>query len=202
MKIRVCRRCGMVVKKSQVKGYPWYCPMHDEDLYGFEIDVIEFPRKKPSPTGIQSKNKEVSVNTAAGIGLTMPDGTISAIHLHCDGEPTKAGAILLQHYTTFERVKALVELGYIYFLGAKLGPNLATPHTWSQPQPGVTIAYGRERGFPPDEALEFRNRMEYAVEADDLLLSDELYLFENGRWLVFDYPHCTWRELSEVLKNT
>lgn len=60
----------------------------------------------------------------------------------------------------------------------------------------------RDWGYPIDEALEFRDRMEYAVEADDLLLSDDLYLFEGERWLIFDYPQCAWRELAEVIKNT
>lgn len=139
---------------------------------------------------------------SAGIGLAMPDGKILAVHLHCDGEPKKAGAILVQNYTTFEQVEALIELGFLYSLGAQACPAPTTPHTRSHPQPGVTVAYCRDWGYPIDEALEFRDRMEYAVEADDLLLSDDLYLFEGERWLIFDYPQCAWRELAEVIKNT
>ena len=47
MKIRVCRRCGTVVKRSFVKGYPWFCPEHYEDLFNFETEVIEVPDRKP-----------------------------------------------------------------------------------------------------------------------------------------------------------
>ena len=45
MKITVCRRCGTKVERSQVEGYSWYCPEHDEDLYMFEVMEIETERK-------------------------------------------------------------------------------------------------------------------------------------------------------------
>lgn len=38
--VRVCRRCGTVVRKSQVQGYKFYCPEHDEDLFSFETEEI------------------------------------------------------------------------------------------------------------------------------------------------------------------
>ena len=50
MKVRVCSRCGTVVTKSPVKGYLWYCPEHDEDLFGFETEVIEVLDQKTHPT--------------------------------------------------------------------------------------------------------------------------------------------------------
>ena len=51
MKVRVCHRCGTVVKKSFVKGYPWFCPKHYEDLYGIETDIIEsaYPTQDVTP---------------------------------------------------------------------------------------------------------------------------------------------------------
>jgi len=53
MRVRVCHRCGTVVKKSFVKGYPWFCPKHYEDLYGIETDIIEVPDREPR----RKKNK-------------------------------------------------------------------------------------------------------------------------------------------------
>lgn len=38
---RVCTRCNNEVEVSQVEGYPWYCPHHDEDLYSFETKVLD-----------------------------------------------------------------------------------------------------------------------------------------------------------------
>ena len=38
---RVCNRCGNEVEVSEVEGYTWYCPHHDEDLYSFETKVLD-----------------------------------------------------------------------------------------------------------------------------------------------------------------
>ena len=43
MKLRVCRRCGTAVNKSEVIGYKYYCPNHDEDLFEFETYLIDIP---------------------------------------------------------------------------------------------------------------------------------------------------------------
>ena len=38
--IRVCCRCKTPVEISEVDGYCYYCPEHDEDLYEFETEEI------------------------------------------------------------------------------------------------------------------------------------------------------------------
>lgn len=43
MKLRVCRRCGTAVNKSEVIGYKYYCPNHDEDLFEHETFLIDIP---------------------------------------------------------------------------------------------------------------------------------------------------------------
>lgn len=41
---RICKRCESLVKKeTQIKGYPFYCPNCDENMYRFEtINVKRF----------------------------------------------------------------------------------------------------------------------------------------------------------------
>ena len=34
----VCSKCGTKVRKTNVKGYKYYCPECDEDLYSFETE--------------------------------------------------------------------------------------------------------------------------------------------------------------------
>ena len=41
--------------------------------------------------------------TSAGIGMKMPDGSIKAFRLNCDGYPGHAGAILAGWYKTEDR---------------------------------------------------------------------------------------------------
>lgn len=32
-----CTRCDTPVKESMMRGYKYYCPEHDEDLFSFEV---------------------------------------------------------------------------------------------------------------------------------------------------------------------
>ena len=64
------------------------------------------------------------MSTTAGIGLTMPDGTIRAVYLHWgDG----AGETLAKHYTEHGKVEQLVNLGFLSSLGAEVEPDPKTP---------------------------------------------------------------------------
>lgn len=41
---RICSRCGCVVCVEHIEmdgEYPYYCPDHDENLYGIETDVVD-----------------------------------------------------------------------------------------------------------------------------------------------------------------
>lgn len=39
--IRVCRRCGSKVRKSDLEEYSYQCDECDEDLYEFETELVE-----------------------------------------------------------------------------------------------------------------------------------------------------------------
>ena len=63
------------------------------------------------------------MSTTAGIGLTMPDGTIKAVYLHWgDG----AGETLAKHYTEHRKVERLVNLGFLSSIGAEIEPDKPT----------------------------------------------------------------------------
>ena len=66
------------------------------------------------------------MSTTAGIGLTMPDGTIKAVYLHWgDG----AGETLAKHYTEHEKVEKLINLGFLSSLGALTDLDVMLPLT-------------------------------------------------------------------------
>lgn len=47
---RVCRRCHTAVRDTDIPGYSYYCPEHDEDLYEFETVFLYWGRElKPCP---------------------------------------------------------------------------------------------------------------------------------------------------------
>jgi arylsulfatase A-like enzyme len=49
--------------------------------------------------------------TRALVGITENGETVDYIYNHFDGYPTGLGAVLVEHYTTVEHVRALLDLG-------------------------------------------------------------------------------------------
>ena len=145
------------------------------------------------------------MSTNAAIGLTMPDGTIKAVHLHWDGYIAHGGAgeTLAEHYKDREKVEKLIALGFLSSLGAEVAPDPASPHSWKNPQPNVTVAYHRDRNDPLEPAIVFKDKDSFAEEAKGSLWAEYAYLFEDGRWLVCDLHLSAkpwkWKVLSDVL---
>ena len=49
------------------------------------------------------------MSTRAGVGITMPDGTVRAFHVQCDGYPKGGtGEFLAEGYTNQEQVEKLI----------------------------------------------------------------------------------------------
>jgi len=142
------------------------------------------------------------MSTTAGIGLTMPDGTIKAVYLHWDGYIGNGGAgeTLAKYYTEPRKVERLVNLGFLSSLGAKVEPDPKTPHSWAKPQENVTVAYHRDRGQRLIPARQFKDREEYEAEGAGSLSASYLYLFEKGRWLVCRPcgGQWKWKELNDA----
>jgi len=144
------------------------------------------------------------MSTNAAIGMAMPNGTIKAVYLHWDGYITDGGAgeILAEHYADRKKVEKLIALGFLSSLGAKVDPDPATPHTWANPQPGVTMAYHRDRNDPLVPAVKVMNKESFPEQAKDLW-AEYAYLFENERWLVcnlhLNAKPWKWKVLSDVL---
>ena len=145
------------------------------------------------------------MSTNAAIGMTMPDGTIKAVYLHWDGyiKDGGAGETLAEHYKDRAKVENLISLGFLSSLGAKVDPDPASPHSWSNPQPGVTVAYHRDRKERLQPAVEFKDKDSFAEEAKGCLLAEYAYLFEDGHWLMCDLHLSAkpwkWKVLSDVL---
>ena len=108
--------------------------------------------------------------TNAAIGLAMPDGTIKAVYLHWDGyiEHGGAGETLGEHYRDRAKVEKLISLGFLSSLGAEVDPDPASPHSWSNPQPNVTVAYHRDRNDPLVPAVKVMNKESFPEQTKDL----------------------------------
>jgi len=154
--------------------------------------------------------------TRSRIGIVNEDGTVSSIYCHWDGYPSNNGRILVDHYTDREKVKKLVELGSISFLKENVSPydphksiendkvrdildryNPIEKHSFQNPQPGVTVAYHRDRG---EEYIKPRinSSLEEYLDDDN---EEYGYVFTlEGEWIVRPcYGDVTVRPVNEVL---
>jgi len=114
--------------------------------------------------------------TRSTITVRTGENERKEIYCHWDGHPESNGVILLEHYNTQEKAEKLIELGSLSSLGKYLEPNDET-HTFDNPEEGVCVAYGRDRGEINTEAIIKRN----SEKTDDEQYN---YFFDNGVWFV------------------
>lgn len=113
------------------------------------------------------------MSTRSTISIKNQDGTFTGIYCHFDGYPSGNGAILLEHYNDESKIRELLSLGDISCLEQEVNPT--SSHSYENPQFGVTVAYGRDRGEQGTDAVttsEWKPSQEYN------------YLYENGKWYV------------------
>ena len=137
--------------------------------------------------------------TRGNIGIVNEDGSITAIYVHWDSYPEYVGKMLLNHYTDVDWIHMLMNLGDLSILSENVNPT--GPHSFNNPQTGVCVAYGRDRGDTGTDSRTFEDLGEYEHFGSGVLFIDYQYLFEDGKWMY----RCTykggWKELTaEVCK--
>jgi hypothetical protein len=115
--------------------------------------------------------------TRSTIALVNSDGTVSQIYCHWDGYLEHNGKILLEHYNTYDRVEELMNLGNLSLLAPSVNPT--TTHTFKNPEDGVCVAYGRDRGEDDTQARKYWDKEMYRLSGQ---VEEYNYLFENGEW--------------------
>lgn len=135
--------------------------------------------------------------TRSNIGIVNQDKSISSIYCHWDGYPEYTGKMLLNHYTTVDIVTELLKLGNLSQLCENVNPTES--HTFAEPQKGVCVAYGRERGEKDQEAIVFEDLGEFEDSASNSW-ADYQYLFEDGKWSYRNVNNTLgWRELTQAV---
>ena len=145
--------------------------------------------------------------TRSNIGIVNEDGSITGIYCHFDGYPEYVGKMLLNHYNNDDIVNGLMNLGDLSILSESLysttGINLYSDnnrHTFNNPQKGVCVAYGRDRGETGSDSRTFEDLGEFENRAS-YNWADYQYLFDNGKWMYRNVNKGGWNELTaEVCK--
>lgn len=125
------------------------------------------------------------MSTRSFICKSLPNNTIVGVYCHFDGYPSGVGATLSTHYTTDERVTALLNLGSISQLHPRLVPDLGDTHTFDKPAKNVTVAYHRDRG----EALSTTTFPSLDVMVTDVanqLGVEFVYIWDSNEWITMD----------------
>ena len=144
--------------------------------------------------------------TRGNIGIVNEDGSITAIYVHWDSYPEYVGKMLLNHYNNVGIINELLDLGDLSILSESLysttGINLYSDnnrHTFDNPQKGVCVAYGRDRGDGGSDSRTFEDLGEYEHFGSGV---DYQYLYEDGKWSYRNVNKTLgWKELTaEVCK--
>ncbi len=89
--------------------------------------------------------------TRSRIAIENEDGTVTSVYCHNDGYVEGGnGETLIIHYRDREKVKQLIALGNLSSVSARVKPQ-GTIHSFNTPEPGVTVAYHRDRGEDFDQ---------------------------------------------------
>lgn len=141
------------------------------------------------------------------IGIYNEDGTVTSIYCHYDGYESHNGRILMEHYTTEEKVRELMKLGDLSNLGMEIGvqhpfrnPNVYnTPayDQWEDQHRRMCTSYSRDRGETDAVAVTVSS------EEFEQMFEEFNYLFIYGRWVVRSI-HVTnnrWVRVDEILNN-
>jgi hypothetical protein len=135
------------------------------------------------------------MGTKSHIAIEREDGAVESIRCQYDGYPAYNGALLLQHYNTPDRVNALIGLGNITYLAEELEPTGV--HSFEEPQEGVTLAYGRDRGAENTSATRYNSAQEYShiirnAAGTERVQYAYLYREQEGAWYWLPM-HCSGR---------
>lgn len=115
--------------------------------------------------------------TRSSIATFLPDGKIEQIYCHWDGYLSNNGVILLLHYTNLEKIRALMNLGWL----SKLGPEIGQKHNFDASFNDWCKSYGRDRGDEGSEKILYENYSEFLEKRLD---EEYNYLWTGEEWLV------------------
>ena len=134
--------------------------------------------------------------TRSNIGIVNEDDSITAIYCHWDGYPEYVGKMLLNHYNNVDIVNGLMNLGDLSILSENVNPT--GPHSFNNPQKGVCVAYGRDRGEGGTNSRTFEDLGEYEHFGSGV---DYQYLYEDGKWMYRSTYKGGWSDLTpEICK--
>ena len=120
--------------------------------------------------------------TRSFIGKKLDDGRVRFIYCHCDGNPESNGKVLLKNYN-LNNIDKLLDNGDLSVLGKRIDP-ISSEHSFSNPENGTCVFYGRDRGEDGVDAI-VRNMDDYLHDTNDWDIEYKYLLDSDGRWYCY-----------------
>ena len=120
------------------------------------------------------------MGTTSSIAIEQADGSVLSVYCHWDGDLSWNGRVLKEFYNTPERTLELIQLGNLSSLDKNISAEQGV-HTFDNPQPGVCVFYGRDRGEADQDPELFASYAEYI---ENETAQNYNYIMRNGEWYV------------------
>ena len=137
--------------------------------------------------------------TNAFIGF-RENNSITYIYNHSDGYLEYLGKMLIEHYNSEEKAKALVNLGDVSVVKEKLAPEEGTTHTFDNRQEGVSVFYNRDRGENWDDIQPIRIENTVFENPDYTIVYIYVYDVKEQAWL-FTRNGKDFENLEEIVNR-
>jgi len=116
--------------------------------------------------------------TRSTISIKNDDGSVDSIYCHNDGYPDDVGTLLLKNYTDKDKIRELISLGDISYLGPTTDQN-------------STCSYYRWRNDPLN--------INHHDNESDIELQEYNYLWKNDKWWMREKSKEEWIPLDQVI---
>jgi hypothetical protein len=121
------------------------------------------------------------------IAIENDDNTIESIYCHWGGAPENNGRILLEHFSSLEKLNELIALGSLSQISPRIRP--AGKHSFDKPEKGTTVAHHRDRGDDWEETRPqtFTTLKEFLEEFGNRYWNIEfVFVFtKKGQWTFY-----------------
>lgn len=126
------------------------------------------------------------------IGIINEDKSVEMIYCNQNSEPSHQTPILLKYYNTAEKVKELVSLGDIQYLGKRIEPTDPEKHSHGKTEPDVVLALRRDIGCKWGKPV--KTLVGLLKTMEDIVIYSHMYLFDSrtNEWLYCEWDGRTW----------
>ena len=138
--------------------------------------------------------------TRSFIGKKLDDGKVRFIYCHYDGDPKSNGRVLLENYN-LDNIDRLLDNGDLSVLGKRIDP-ISSEHSFSTPEDGTCVFYGRDRGEDGVGAT-VRSMGDYLYDSNDWDIEYKYLLDSDGKWYCYETRNrdSELKLLEDILKR-